>query len=375
MKIKTKMIVGLLLAVSVLAGTIFSGCADSVDYSKEIRDYQERLEALKAENEELRNQLAELEIQEETEVEADTETEAETETETEAPSEEETTPESESESESQIPEEEETVLEPEVPNANGILRAGDVTNVLVFGDSIWANDRDESGIAARVEKYLADLGYRAHIYNASIGGTRATIDFADNEWEYDAKSNNSLGKMLSILAGNTDVELIAGLPAYQVMQEVMPVKNQVDLVILAYGMNDFLSQAEKNCSERHWCGYGTALVEALKEIRRQMPGADIMVIGPTYASHFPIGVQNMGDKALFNYARVAQSVIEGNNVLGIDPYNQLGIDMYNADDYLEDGIHLNALGRDLYARAVVGNMVFGELNVISGNAMPWEAFE
>jgi len=144
--------------------------------------------------------------------------------------------------------------------------------------------------------------------------------------------------MLSILGGDTDVELIRDVPAYDVVKEVRENRSQIDLVILAYGMNDFLSQAEKNCSERHWCGYGTALGEGIKAVNRLFDGAKIMVIAPTFASHFPISVYNMGDKALFNYVRVANDVITGYKTLGIDPYNNLGVDPYSADDYLEDGI-------------------------------------
>lgn len=386
MKNRSGLLVSILLTVSVLAGTVFAGCAQGTDYTKEIKEYQEKLESLQSENAQLKQELGIVEESSETAAEPEetenvpeesvTEVGSSAEKEgTEAAESAENANTAESEQTTQLQEPEKVYPEPKIQSLSGVLEEGDVTNILVFGDSIWANDRDASGIAAKVEDYLYKMGYEVKIYNAAVGGTRASIDFDDNEWEYGPQSDNTLGKMLSILSGNTDIELINDQPAYSVMQEVMPITEEIDVVILAYGMNDFLSQAEKNCSERHWCGYGTALREGITASNRLCPNADVMLIAPTFASYFPIGVQNMGDKALFNYVRVANDVAREYHVLSADPYNNMGVDVYNADDYILDGIHLNELGRDLYARMVAGVLIYGKKGEISGNALPWEAFE
>lgn len=360
MKKISKLVCSMALTAAVLGGTILSGCAESTNYTEEIKQYQAKLEELEAENQELRAQLGltETEASEETQ-ESETENEtaetdtAETETaETEA-------------AETQEQDEADNESDEEARNEDD----DGVTRILVLGDSIWGNYRDETGIAARVEYYMKELGYEAKVYNAAIGGTRATIDYDDNEWEYGPASDNSLGKMVSILEGNTDVELLQGKAAYTDMKEALAVIDEIDLVILAYGMNDFLSQAPSNNSDRPWTGFGTAMVSGVGGIRRVCPDAEIMLIAPTYASYFSIPVQNYGGSALYNYASLVCDVAKGEETLCIDAYNNMGIDAYNADEYLEDGVHLNAKGRDLYARHVVSCLLGGKKGKVSSNSI------
>lgn len=379
---KSKLICCVLLTVSVLAGTIFAGCSDTTNYTQEIKEYQQTIESLQAENEELKAQIAGGETESDETESFETETteiessEQESETAESESIEETAEPENETKTAAETESDEQNVQEIEsaednglMESASGVMKTDEATDILVFGDSIWGNDRGKGGIAIKVEYYLELLGYDVNLYNAAVGGTRATVDAKDNEWEYTFASENSLGKMVSILNGDTDVETLQGVPSYDVMKQVIAIKDEIDLIILAYGMNDFLSQAELSNSDRPWTGYGTALEEGIKAIKRACPEADIMIIGPTYASYFPIDVHNMGAKALFNYAKVACMVGSGSDRLCMDPYNQLGIDMYNADQYLEDGIHLNEKGRELYAMALINNLLFGEFGQISGNTI------
>ena len=50
----------------------------------------------------------------------------------------------------------------------------------------------------------------------------------------------------------------------------------------------------------------------------------------------------MGEKALYNYASIACDVAVGQGTLCVDAYDNLGVDAYNADEYLEDGIAVEA---------------------------------
>lgn len=360
MKKVSKLMCSLVLTAAVLAGTVLSGCAESTNYTEEIRQYQAKLEALEAENQELRAQLGLVET--ESAAQAETLETAETGTEAtqsaaesaEAVQEETQTPEAESqtqaETESQTQQQEE-----------------DLTRILVLGDSIWANYRDETGVAARVEYYMEKIGRPAKVYNAAIGGTRATIDPEDNEWQYAPASDNNLGKMTSILKGETDVSLLEGKAAYEEMKAAMEVREDIDYVIVAYGMNDFLSQVPLNDSDRPWIGFGTALQKGIGDAKDGCQNAEVLVIAPSYASYFPIPVVNMGAQALYNYASVACDAAKNENTLCVDAYNNMGIDAYNADDYLEDGVHLNERGRDLYARHVVSCLMNGVRGQVSGN--------
>ena len=63
MKRLSKVSCGLLLTASLLIGAMLSGCGQTTDYTAEIREYQNKLESLAAENEELKAQLGITETQ------------------------------------------------------------------------------------------------------------------------------------------------------------------------------------------------------------------------------------------------------------------------------------------------------------------------
>ena len=163
------------------------------------------------------------------------------------------------------------------------------------------------------------------------------------------------------------MEMLQGKAAYDDIKAVMDVKDQIDVVILSYGMNDFLAQAPINNSDRPWTGFGTALNSGVLEIKGIFPQAQILIISPNFASYFPIPVKNMGEKALYNYASIACDVAVGQGTLCVDAYDNLGVDAYNADEYLEDGIHLNEKGRSLYAKTIASCLLYGTAGQISGN--------
>lgn len=362
MKRLSKLICSIGLTVAVLGGAVLSGCADTTNYTQEIKDYQAKIESLAAENEALKAQLAENGTQT-AETEAETfMTETETAADETAATETETT---ETETAGTAPAESEQGT---ASNGGG----DDIMRILVLGDSIWDNDRDSTGVGAKVEYYLSVEGCEAKVYNAAIGGTSATIKPEESEWNLSDGADCSLNKMISILEGKESVDALAGKAAYDVVCEVMPILDQIDLVIISYGMNDFLNQVPLNDSNRPWTGYGTALTKGVEGARRVCKSARVMIIGPSYGSYFPNGVQNMGDRGLFNYAKVARMVIDGGMVLGLDPYNDMGVDAYNADEYLEDGIHFNEYGRGEYAKQVASCILNGQIGQVSGNAMIFE---
>jgi len=373
------------LAAVVLAGMLISGCAQTTDYTKEIRDYQEKIEALEAENEELRGQMQAL-MQEEAETqETETETESVSENQTENAAQNQETAgqvsdnqltETVSNDETQAAVSEntagsETESAAETESNADEQRMDDELHILVLGDSIWDMNRDHTGVAAKVEKYLEQAGQKTTIYNASLGGTRATIDPGEDPYTFHGHEENSLPKMVSILTGKCDVECLSKWDAYEEMKAAMENLQNLDMIILAYGMNDFLMQVPLNASveEGAWTGYGTSLRYEIQELKALLPHVKIMVSGPTYAYYFPIDVVNMGEKALYNYAKVARDVVDLENVLGIDPYTYLGMDAYNEETYLEDGVHLTEAGRDLLAKYVADNVLYGTPGTVSGNAL------
>lgn len=357
MKKLSKPVCSLLLTAVVLMATVLSGCTENTNYTDEIKEYQSRLESLAAENEELKAQLGITETVSETDSGSAAETESETVTQTQSATET-VTAERESAGQTENPEDSQ--------------EEEDLRRILVLGDSIWGNYRDDTGVAAKVKYYMEKEGYRTELYNAAIGGTRATLDPEDNPYEFGPASDNSLAKMVSVLNGKTDVELLQGKAAYEDMKAALEVKDDIDVVIIAYGMNDFLSQVPINSSDDPWTGFGTALTNGVLGVRSACPQAKVLIAAPSYASYFSIPVQNMGEKALYNYASVACDVARGQKTFCVDAYNNLGINAYNSDDYVEDGVHLNEKGRDLYARGIVACLLYGRPGQISGNAIEYD---
>lgn len=115
MKRLSKVSCGLLLTASLLIGAMLSGCGQTTDYTAEIREYQNKLESLAAENEELKAQLG------------ITETQSAEETQTAA----------ETENQSQEMASENQTTETDVQQAENTDNSGDEMKILVLGDSIW----------------------------------------------------------------------------------------------------------------------------------------------------------------------------------------------------------------------------------------------
>ena len=120
MKRLSKVSCGLLLTASLLIGAMLSGCGQTTDYTAEIMEYQNKLESLAAENEELKAQLG------------ITETQSTEETQTAA----------ETENQSQEMVSENQTTETDVQQAENTDNSGDEMKILVLGDSIWGNYRD-----------------------------------------------------------------------------------------------------------------------------------------------------------------------------------------------------------------------------------------
>ena len=63
-------------------------------------------------------------------------------------------------------------------------------------------------------------------------------------------------------------------------------------------------------------------------------------------------VTNTGNGTLFDYKGICNYVANEAQVEFFNAYQDLGIDGYTAEEYLEDGVHLTEAGRRLYADAL-----------------------
>ena len=140
----------------------------------------------------------------------------------------------------------------------------------------------------------------------------------------------------------------------------MDFKN-TDYFVIEYGMNDFFraTPLDGEFSKYDLRTYVGALRYAVSNLQEYANDATIILCGPNYAQFFNgdrfIGdgqSLNTGYGTLFDYKGKCQYVANEQGVEFFDAYMDLGIDAYTADEYLEDGVHLTAAGRQLYADAL-----------------------
>ena len=336
-----------LLAILCIAVLVLTACGDRTETTETEQetsseeDLQARIQALEEENAQLRAQLEQYigTVSQPTEAqtaEAETTTEQETQTEEEQAEEE------------------------------------DKLNIVVFGDSIWDMDRGDTGIAAQLAGYM-----NANVYNCAIGGTRATLKEGESDMNYDTWDSTSLTGMCYVMRGMVDTNFLEGYPAGGVIRNIDPAT--VDYYIIAYGLNDYFSGAPIAVSgsdtfDPH--GYTGVLNNALELLKGASPNAQFLLISPTYCQFYEDGymvtdsnMRDYGQGTLSDYANACRNVAEMKGTLYIDAYTTMGINIYTAEEYLEDGVHLTEAGRTLYARAVSSCLKYGKPGEVSGNSV------
>ena len=266
----------------------------------------------------------------------------------------------------------ETTTEQETQTEEGQTEEEDKLNIVVFGDSIWDMDRGDTGIAAQLAGYM-----NANVYNCAIGGTRATLKDGESDMNYDTWDSTSLTGMCYVMRGMVDTNFLEGYPAGGVIRNIDPAT--VDYYIIAYGLNDYFSGAPIAVSgsdtfDPH--GYTGALNNALELLKGASPNAQFLLISPTYCQFYEDGymvtdsnMRDYGQGTLSDYANACRNVAEMKGTLYIDAYTTMGINIYTAEEYLEDGVHLTEAGRTLYARAVSSCLKYGKPGEVSGNSV------
>ena len=224
-----------------------------------------------------------------------------------------------------------------------------------MGDSIFDADRDGTGVP-----YLTAVQCNADVYNLAIGGTSASIEI-DAEKSFEKWTSRSLPGVVNAIVGNIPTDIFINTNAKEILDNPNVDFSMTDYFIIEYGMNDFFMGAPIKPQEHEYDmkSYVGALRYAVNHLRAYAPDATIVLCAPNYARFFEgdwmIGdgnTLNTGYGTLFDYKGACESVATETNALFFKAYNGLGIDGYTAEQYLEDGVHLTAEGRRLYADAL-----------------------
>lgn len=352
---KAKKTTAILLMITLLILSVLSGCSSGISDDAKT-EYENQIQQLQEEVNRLNEQLAQYTGSESTSESATISSEP---------------------SVTEVAENTETAQESGGVSDNSTVsensESTDRTQIVVFGDSIWDSTRDETGIAYLVSQYMD-----ADVYNCAIGGTRATLKPGESSENYDTWDSTSLSGMVNVAIGKVDPEIfLEGYIAGGIIRDID--FSKTDYFIIAYGLNDYFSGATLNVDNPNsWDahGYGGALRFAIDRLRTAYPDAQILLISPTYCQFWKDGymytdsnMKDFGGGSLTIYANVCRNVAETQNTLYIDAYSTMGINIYTAEEYLEDGIHLTAAGRELYAKAVSSCLKYGKPGEVSGNSI------
>lgn len=214
--------------------------------------------------------------------------------------------------------------------------------IVVFGDSIWNAGRGKDGISEFIMKEKD-----VYIYNCAIGGTTAAVYNESTQW--DSWTSNSFNGMM-YLANDiiSEDQLIPNDVVNSVFKEID--FNQVDYIIISYGLNDYFSDISIYPKEYYdLTSYVGALRHGIHKIREKYPQIQFIITSPTYCEWFK------GERQfeLAAYAEAARGVAEEMGVHFIDMYHAFGANAQDKLEYLEDGVHLTAEGREIYSRSII----------------------
>lgn len=215
--------------------------------------------------------------------------------------------------------------------------------IVVFGDSIWNAARGKDGISEYIQE-----GTGATVYNCAIGGTTAAVVGEDDSFEN--WTSNSFNGMIYAARKLIPAEQILG-EGEVVLDIIKQVDfNEMDYVIISYGLNDFFSDVSIYPKEYYeLTNYVGALRNGIDKLKEHYPHLKIIVVSPTYTKMFE------GEKTfeIGDYVEAARGVATELDVEFLDMFHVLGNNAETRTEHLGDGVHMSAEGRKVYSDAVI----------------------
>lgn len=215
-------------------------------------------------------------------------------------------------------------------------------NIVVFGDSIWNDARGEDGVSEHVMELTGST-----VYNCAIGGTTAAR-LGERPENLDEWISQSFVGMVHVAKGNIPADrLLADTEALEVIKQVD--FSNVDYILVSYGLNDYFSEISVY-PETYYDGasYVGALRKGVESLKEKYPETDIVLLTPTYTEAYGNKKYKIGE-----YVEAMRGVAEEMDVHLADMFHIMGEDAASRLEQLDDGVHLSAEGREMYAEGVV----------------------
>lgn len=235
--------------------------------------------------------------------------------------------------------------------------------IVFLGDSIMDYHRDDNtGVP-----YLIAKRCGADYINLSVPGICASL--ADGETDDNSKWTSLSGVGLArAIAGKVDPKKFPDCKAKDLIIANKDAFKETDVFVIEYGINDFLSDRLTSDSdyENSIYSYQGALEDIMKNLLEVAPEAKIMLMSPGYCEFYNKDGESVGNTysyrnimgyTLMDYIGKLDCVDDWDNGKMLYDMNiEDGINVYSAQEYLEDGIHLTKAGRDKYADMLGGLM-------------------
>lgn len=240
--------------------------------------------------------------------------------------------------------------------------------IVIFGDSIMGNVRDETSIPARLEQALS-----VPVLNGAFGGTCATR--TNDSMQASFVSDNLCLSSLVEAAVYQDFGVIRSSVAYgmkykDINRQVLPYFEETaeqlektdfgstQILILAYGTNDYTRASALDNPDNPYDRrtFGGSLRYSIELLQDKYPDMQIVLVTPIYCILFSedgtydCTERDFGAGFLEEFADLELEIGQQYGLTVIDNYHHSGIDRGNWEQYLEDGMHPNAAGRELLAK-------------------------
>ncbi len=234
--------------------------------------------------------------------------------------------------------------------------------IVVFGDSIFGECRDETSVTSQLERLLGET-----VYNGALGGTCFGRTDTDRRLGYTKESMNMAVLAEAIRAGDFGVQISTRVRENytEYFPETIEGLSEIDfdaveIVFLAYGLNDYhagtpLFSGEDPYDEYTFAG---AVRSTVRTLREAYPDLRIILVTPTYTWYrdrrLTCEEYDPGGGTLDLYVDTELQAAGELGVEIIDVYH----DFYPHERwedwelYTRDGMHPNEAGRELLARRI-----------------------
>lgn len=238
--------------------------------------------------------------------------------------------------------------------------------IVVFGDSIFGEVRDETAVPAQLETLL-----NRKVYNAAFGGTCAARIEQDKPLDYmrgtfslaalvKAVEADDFGVQQSVIMRESNTvyyaETIDGLEKLDF--------SKVDIFLIEQGLNDYqagvpIDNSDNPYDEHTFLG---ALRVAVNSLKKVDPEARIIIVTPVFAWYTSTRVTcetaDYGGGILEDYVNAEISLARELGIEVIDVYHDLfpHTKWEDWEVYSRDGMHLNEAGREKMAQRIAEHL-------------------